>query len=418
MKNFFALIALTAAFAPLPSAAVSIDLVPISDPGNTGDTVIGPGGTIIGIFGRVTTSYQIGKFEVTNAQYVDFLNAKAATDPYELYNTLMGVLGDGGIARSGTIGSYTYSVKPSASGAGPNGTDYTYGDKPVNYVSWYDAIRFANWMSNGQGSGSTETGAYTLLGGTTVPSNANSITRNANASWFLPTEDEWYKAAYYNAATTSYFDYPNGSDATPNNNLPSADTGNSANYKIGTVTTTGDSLHPLTPTGAYQSSHSPYGTFDQGGNVAEWNETSGGSGMRVRRGGGWNSTATYLSNATRETLSPAVEYNYTGFRLAAAALPAGVPGDYNSNGVVDAADYVIWRDHLGTSFQLTNEVAGTTPGTVTQEDYTAWRARFGSISSSGAGTAIATSAVPEPSTVVVLMAAILATFTARRRVQV
>lgn len=403
MKNVLALVALSAAFVPLPAAAVSIDLVAIGNPGNTGELQGN------GIFGRVTTSYQMAKFEVTNTQYVEFLNAKAATDPYELYNTLMGFSDDGGIVRSGASGMYTYTVKPSAIGAGPNGSPYTYGDKPVNYVSWYDAVRFANWMANGQGSGSTETGTYTLLGGTPVPANANSITRNANASWFLPTENEWYKAAYYNAATTSYFDYPTGSDTTPNNNLPLADTGNSANYKIGSTTTTGDAFHPLTPAGAYSASDSPYGTFDQGGNVAEWNETSGGSNMRVRRGGGWNSTDTYLASATRETVFATVEINSTGFRLAAAALSANVAGDYNSNGVVDAADYVIWRDHLGTSFQLTNEVPGTTPGTVTLEDYAAWFARFGNISGSGTGNSLGTSTVPEPSTVLFLFAAVLAT---------
>jgi hypothetical protein len=74
--------------------------------------------------------------------------------------------------------------------------------------------------------------------------------------------------------------------------------------------------------------------------------------------------------------------------------PPGVPGDYNGNGVVDASDYVVWRDHLGTSFQLSNEVSGTTPGSVTQEDYAAWRALFGN--TSGAGSGIGAGSVPEP----------------------
>jgi hypothetical protein len=78
--------------------------------------------------------------------------------------------------------------------------------------------------------------------------------------------------------------------------------------------------------------------------------------------------------------------------------PVGVPGDYNSNGVVDAADYVMWRDRLGTATTLPNEVAGVTPGNVTNEDYTAWRARFGRTSGSGSGAALAAAAVPEPST--------------------
>ena len=92
---------------------------------------------------------------------------------------------------------------------------------------------------------------------------------------------------------------------------------------------------------------------------------------------------------------------------------AGVAGDYNGNGTVDAADYVVWRNNLGASLQLQNEVAGTTPGTVTQEDYDAWRARFGNTSGAGAGELTGT-AVPEASTAVLAaLAGMLAAF--RRR---
>lgn len=413
MKKILASIAVAMAFLPVSARAISIDLVPIGNPGNAGDIITDNNNTVIGIFGRVTTSYQIGKLEITNAQYVDFLNAKAATDPLELYNIFMGSSSAGGIVQNGVDGSYSYAVKASVPGAGPGGTNYTYGDKPVNYVSWYDAIRFANWMNNGQGSASTETGAYTILGGSAIPANANDITRNANATWFLPTEDEWYKAAYYNSSTASYFDYPTASDAAPNNNLPNADTGNSANFKVGANTTTGDTLHPHTAVGAYLLSDSPYGTFDQGGNVAEWNETFVATGKRVRRGGDSNATALYLAGATRESIVAALESGGTGFRLAAAAASVGVPGDYNANGIVDAADYVIWRAQLGTSFQLTNEVAGTTPGTVTPEDYTAWRARFGNMSGSGAASSLGFAAVPEPSAFLSLLALASAVLIAR-----
>jgi hypothetical protein len=79
-------------------------------------------------------------------------------------------------------------------------------------------------------------------------------------------------------------------------------------------------------------------------------------------------------------------------------VSAGVPGDYNSNGIVDAADYVVWRDRLGSTTTLPNEVSGVTPGSVTNEDYTAWRARLGRTSGSGAaGVLGAAAAVPEPS---------------------
>jgi hypothetical protein len=77
-------------------------------------------------------------------------------------------------------------------------------------------------------------------------------------------------------------------------------------------------------------------------------------------------------------------------------VPAGVAGDYNNNGTVDAADYVIWRN----GGPLQNEVAGTTPGSVTAEDYTAWRARFGN--NSGAGS-LAGGAVPEPASMLLLV---------------
>ena len=86
------------------------------------------------------------------------------------------------ITRSGSDGSYSYAVN---SGFGPN---------PVNHVSFFDAMRFVNWLQNGQGSGGTETGVYTISDGI-------SETRNPSASFWLPSENEWYKAAYYDPRT-------------------------------------------------------------------------------------------------------------------------------------------------------------------------------------------------------------------------
>jgi hypothetical protein len=84
---------------------------------------------------------------------------------------------------------------------------------------------------------------------------------------------------------------------------------------------------------------------------------------------------------------------------------AGVTGDYNNNGTVDAADYVVWRDNLNSTNTLPND---STPGMVNQADYDAWRANFGR--SVGGGALIASSAtVPEPSAVLVfLVTAVLA----------
>jgi hypothetical protein len=81
----------------------------------------------------------------------------------------------------------------------------------------------------------------------------------------------------------------------------------------------------------------------------------------------------------------------------------GVPGDYNSDGTVNAADYTVWRNNLGASVSLPNEGAGITSGTVTVEDYDYWKTQFGATSSS-AGAA---SAVPEPPAVVVALLGIV-----------
>src|SRR5262249_27401346 len=148
-----------------------------------------------------------------------------------LYNTGMAATA-GGITRSGVSGSYAYSTI-----AGRE-------NMPVGWVSWYDAVRFANWMNNGQGSADSETGAYTLLGGTEIPSNAP-VGRNVGATIVLTSDDEWYKAAYYSAATQSYFDFATGSDVPPTCSAPTV-AANMAN--CGLV------VHDFTKVGSYTGS--------------------------------------------------------------------------------------------------------------------------------------------------------------------
>jgi sulfatase modifying factor 1 len=216
MHRFFAPLFLVCAgffLAPQSASAVTIDTVPVGNVGNANDPATG--------FGGVSYDYRIGTTEVTNAQYAAFLNAKAASDPLGLYNTSMGGGGFGGITQSGTDGSYSYATI-----AGRE-------NMPVNFVGWYDSIRFANWLNNGQGSGGTETGAYTLLGGTPTPSNGLTITRNTGAKWFLTSENEWYKAAYHknDGVTANYFAYPTSSDAVPTAEAPPGGN-NSANYGL------------------------------------------------------------------------------------------------------------------------------------------------------------------------------------------
>jgi formylglycine-generating enzyme required for sulfatase activity len=246
-----------------------------------------------GCFGAVADAYLISKYETTNAQYAEFLNAVAATDTYNLYNTNMGS-GLGGITRSGSSGSYTYSTI-----AGRQ-------DMAVNFVSWFDSLRFANWMHNGQPLGAqdsttTEDGSYTFIDEFTVNP------RNASATIVLTSEDEWYKAAYYDALSTSYFDYPAGSDtqttcAAPG---PTANTAN-CNFVVG----------DLTDVGSYTGSASPNGTFDQGGNVWEWSEAMvGGLGVRSLRGGSGSSLPGTLAASHLDSNFTTAEAPNIGFRL-------------------------------------------------------------------------------------------------------
>jgi formylglycine-generating enzyme required for sulfatase activity len=278
------------------ASAVSMAWTAIGNPGNANDNTG---------FGAVGYAYSIGSYEVTNAQYAEFLNAKAAADPLGLYSTDMGIVaptptsaGHGGITRSGGPGSFTYNAIPGRE------------NLPVNYVSFYDALRFANWLHNGQGSGDTESGAYTLLGGTPEPSNGNTVMRNIGARIFLTSENEWYKAAYYKATSTSYFAYPTGSDIDPTCAVPSA-TPNTANC--------GNAVGDLTPGGSYTGSASPYGTFDQGGNVWEWNEaifSLNGIYYRRVRGADFTGWAGSLAASARSSSGPLVEDLRIGFRVA------------------------------------------------------------------------------------------------------
>jgi formylglycine-generating enzyme required for sulfatase activity len=349
---FFACAALTLAlvFSHCPAKAVTIDTVPIGNAGNAPDQLYDYQNPNTLLFGGVPYNYRIGTTEVTNAQYAEFLNAKAASDPLALYNTDMGSNARGGVTRSGVDGSFTYATRANMA------------DKPVNFVSWYDSIRFANWLNNGQGAGSTETGAYTLgrLLANGAPANQAGITRNVGATWFLTSENEWYKAAYHQPAAQggdadNYWLYPTRSNSVPTvataNSVgdisnPGANVANNQNGAIwngvldgfGNVTTVG-SAGPL--------DQSFYGTSDQGGNVWEWNEASIFGGRSVR-GGGWSDSnvgANHLAASFRGSQDPAIEPNSFGFRVATVATAVPEP-----SGFVLAAlgliGLVVWRLRL------------------------------------------------------------------------
>ncbi|MEX0321452.1 MAG: SUMF1/EgtB/PvdO family nonheme iron enzyme [Puniceicoccaceae bacterium] len=266
-------------FLPLGlSGGIVLDSVLVGDAGNAADTVTGN-------HGAVGYDYYITTYEVTNAQYASFLNAVASvTDPYQLYNTLMDGTLTGGISRTGTAGSYSYAPL-----AGKE-------NNPVTMVNWWDAARFANWLTNGQGSGDTETGVYNL-GGVLYPINS-SVSRDAtafaNGGVAIPNLDEWYKAAFYDpvdpaadlSGTIDYWLY-----ATQSDTLTTAD----ANYNNPSGVTVVGSNGP--------ASH--YGTFDQAGNVWEWVEDTNGSTHRHTRGAAYNNTGGgFLSSTGSLTWDP------------------------------------------------------------------------------------------------------------------
>jgi formylglycine-generating enzyme required for sulfatase activity len=297
--------------------AVTIDWVTVGDPGNADDT----NGR-----GAVAGEYRIMKYEFTNAQYAMFLNAidPAGTNPNSIYSSSMGDNARGGI---------------SFSSGNPAGTKYAtrsnMGDKPVNFVSWWRMARVSNWLHNGaQSYGITDssatapqnTGAYPV--GTATSGNA--VARNPGALFYVPTENEWYKAAYYKGGSTNagYWTYATQSDATPaavtsgSTGIGSAgDTGNFANYNNGAnwndqggnVTTVGTNGGP-----------SYYGAFDMTGNVWEKNDLTGSGGPFLGvRGGSWNTSAFELSSSGGFPDTSSVGENFRdGFRLAS---PVPVP---------------------------------------------------------------------------------------------
>ena len=318
----------------------NLEFVTVGNPGNPDAPADDSGER----YGGVDYTYRIGRYEVTYGQYLEFLNAKAKSDPTGLYDPSM--TSDkiaNGISRSGSNGSYTYTLLNDAAA-----------ELPVTFVNFRDAARYANWMNNGQGDSSTENGSYTittarlkgavrkagvityiakgkldlkagdqietsgLIGigfsgrsliqdvkfrnGVTFFSTVNdypdavasgrgtvvavSATHAADAKFWIPSEDEWTKAAYYdpglNNGKGGYYtwatqsnDYPGNSvgDLANQANIPSSDYSDLANTPLNPNITPSAGPNLLTPVGAFTSSPSYYGTYDQDGNVTEWTET-------------------------------------------------------------------------------------------------------------------------------------------------
>ena len=274
-------------------ATVVIETVSVGNPGNPADTTG---------HGAVNYTYNIGKYDVTIGQYVEYLNAKGKV---KWFNDPKGYSPGPGmkdpnivLSGNGTTEPYSYSVSNTSN---PN--------NPVKYVSYWDACRFVNWLNNGKGDGDSESGAYTL--NDYSDSDGGSIGRNPGARWFIPTPDEWYKAAFYDG--TDYVNAPIAS-AYGALNMYGAGTGlewtDSVSY-IGSIAgrpLCGDSI-----------------TIDFKGSSLGDPSKSGGP---VPPGG-----------------PEPIDHGGFEFRVASAVCTAPVIGDLNGNCKVDFTDFAIMASH-------------------------------------------------------------------------
>ena len=318
----------------MPTGLTSLETVPVGNPGNAGEqSRLAVHGDET-YYGGVDYDCRIGKYEVTVGQYCEFLNKTAGVDAYGLYNTSMW--------------SHDYGCKIERyDGNGTGGDPYQYrvdadwANRPVNFVSWGDAARFANWLHNGQpndnpsttddDASTTEDGSYYLNGAT---SNAEllAVSRKVDDwKWAITSEDEWYKAAYHknDGITGNYWDYPTGSDTAPTSEVPTGTdmTNGSANYWDGDYL---DTTYYTTEVGAYtgKPSDSACGTFDQGGNVWEWNEAIIDGLYRGLRGGAFEFGGYVdgydLSVNVRSYNEPMIESYNIGFRVSQVPEPAAL----------------------------------------------------------------------------------------------
>ncbi|MEQ8849570.1 SUMF1/EgtB/PvdO family nonheme iron enzyme [Botrimarina sp.] len=207
--------------------AFEIPFVTIGDPGNPADTTGAPNPA-----GSVGYTYRIGKYEVPE-QAIRKANelSELAGDPLAI-----------------TIDD-----------RGPN--------KPATRLSWFEAARFVNWLNAEKGAAPAYkfdgAGEFQLWSPGDVGYDPQNPFRNSLSQYFIPSVDEWYKAAYYDPTLDAYWNYPTGSDDPPISVVSGTDLGTAVwNQPTG--------LADITQSGG----PSPFGTIAQGGNVAEWQETT------------------------------------------------------------------------------------------------------------------------------------------------
>jgi formylglycine-generating enzyme required for sulfatase activity len=270
----------------------NMEFVTIGNPNNTADTTGAPNPA-----GRVTYTYDIGKFEVSE-------------DMITKYN-----------ANFGTANSLVITKDT-------RGTA-----KPATRVNWNEAARFVNWLNTSTGGFAaykfTTSGVNDNIAlwtaADTLDYDATNPYRSKRATYVLPSSNEWYKAAYYNPTNSTYYDFPNGSNTAPTA-VASGTADNTAVY--------GQTLAQGPADVNLAGGLSPYGVMGLGGNVWEWEESSAdlanssGSSTRGIRGGHWFNVSSLLSSSARPLDFTPNDPNAwaVGFRVAslsssAAAVP-------------------------------------------------------------------------------------------------
>jgi hypothetical protein len=265
----------------------SINFVDIGNPGNVADAPIN---TLSGMraIGSVAYRYRIGQSEVTIDQ---FMKARAA---------------DGRIGN----GNENYWNDGTRTG-GVNA--------PASYTTWHEAAKFCNWLTTGD----AYAGVYQYDAGGVLQAVDRSYRNGFGLAYVLPTEDEWHKAAYFDASGSGgYSLYAHGADTTPLRGT------NGWNYSLGA----GNWVNPA-PNYVWQPGTGGLeqnGTFDMMGNVREWNESANDGTLdnmeegRVYRGGAYLSVEYYLSSAEHSGTNPPLEWHSRGFRVAAIPEPGTV----------------------------------------------------------------------------------------------
>ncbi len=287
------------------SEIISVPMVPVGNAGNAADSATG--------YGAVGYNYHMSKTEITNAQYSTFLNSvdPDGTNPKALYNPDMS-------ETSPVIRGGIDFISSNAAGAKYQ-PKALWVNKPVNYVSFYDAARFTNWLTTGD----TESGFYKLASLTTLSAEGPYGPTFGSSYYSLPSEDEWYKAAYHknNGTSADYFLYATSSDTPPTLATSTAigDIANPgrnvANYFFGATWNDTEGLGNMVTVGnAGPGSASPYGTYDQNGNQWEWCGTLS-SLNRVMRGGALWSPLEFLKATHRTDYYPETGGSSLGFRI-------------------------------------------------------------------------------------------------------